>query len=76
MWAHGNQLALPKALMPLRLEGALTAGAPVAAVLGCGADVVYPRENRQLYAEVQARGCLLTEYAPGTPPGGTALSGA
>lgn len=61
---------IAKGIDAAALEGALTAGAPVAAVLGCGADVVYPRENRQLYAEVQARGCLLTEYAPGTPPEG------
>jgi DNA processing protein len=52
------------------IEGALTADAPVAAVLGCGADVVYPKENRGLYADVQAHGCLLTEYPPGTPPEG------
>ena len=48
--------------------GALTAGAPVVGVLGCGADVVYPAKNRSLYEDTIARGCVLTEYPPGTPP--------
>ena len=52
------------------LEGALTADATVCAVLGCGADVVYPKQNAALYQEVIRHGCLLTEYPPGTPPEG------
>lgn len=52
----------------LAMKGALTAGASVVGVLGCGADVVYPPSNRTLYEDVQAYGCILTEYTPGTPP--------
>lgn len=52
----------------MAMRGALTAGAPVIGVLGCGADVVYPPSNRALYADTQQQGCLLTEFAPGTPP--------
>lgn len=52
------------------LEGALMADAPVAAVLGCGADIVYPAANRRLYADVELEGCLLTEYPPGSRPEG------
>ena len=48
--------------------GALTAGAPVVGVLGCGADVIYPARNRSLYEDTIARGCILTEYPPHTPP--------
>ncbi len=48
--------------------GALTAGAPVVGVLGCGADVIYPAKNRSLYEDTIARGCILTEYPPHTPP--------
>ncbi len=48
--------------------GALTAGAPVVGVLGCGADIVYPAKNRSLYEDTIARGCILTEYPPNTPP--------
>lgn len=46
--------------------GALQAGAPTIAVLGCGADVVYPAENRALYEDVAATGAILSEYPPGT----------
>lgn len=52
----------------LALEGALSADAPVAAVLGNGLDVVYPHENARLYQDVIAHGCLISEYVPGTPP--------
>ncbi len=48
--------------------GALTADAPVVGVLGCGADVVYPARNRSLYEDTVARGCVITEYPPHTPP--------
>ena len=50
--------------------GALTAGAAVVGVLGCGADVIYPAKNRSLYDDTMSRGCILTEYPPGTPPVG------
>lgn len=52
------------------LRGALRAGGTVAAVLGNGLDVVYPRENRYLYEDVAASGALISEYPPGTPPEG------
>lgn len=50
------------------MSGALTAGGTVIAVLGNGADVVYPHCNRALYGDTERRGCLLTEFPPGTPP--------
>ena len=49
-------------------QGALDRGAAVIGVLGCGADVVYPAENRALYARVAGQGCLLSEYPPGVKP--------
>jgi DNA processing protein len=52
----------------LALEGALSAGAPVAAVLGNGVDIVYPYEARRLYEDILGNGCILSEYVPGTPP--------
>ncbi len=48
--------------------GGLTAGGTVVGVLGCGADVVYPAKHKALYADVQQRGCLISEFPPGTPP--------
>ncbi len=52
----------------LALEGALSAGGKVCAVLGNGLDIVYPAEARGLYQDVAANGCLISEFAPGTPP--------
>lgn len=49
-------------------EGALAAGGSTVAVLGCGADVVYPREHRVLVSRVRASGAVVSEFPPGTPP--------
>ena len=37
-------------------------------VLGCGIDIVYPPENKDLYSQLMDSGSLLTEFFPGTPP--------
>jgi len=37
-------------------------------VLGCGIDVVYPKENRKLFAEVEKRGAIISEFPLGTHP--------
>ena len=52
------------------LRGALRAGGFTAAVLGGGADVVYPAANRRLYEDIAATGVILSEYPPGTEPRG------
>ncbi len=46
-------------------EGALEAGLTVA-VLGCGADVAYPRHHAKLYERIREQGLLLSELPPGT----------
>ncbi len=51
-------------------RGALLAGGLTVAVMGCGADRVYPGEHRTLAGEIAARGAVLSELAPGTPPRG------
>jgi len=48
-------------------EGALGAGGITVAVLGCGLDIVYPRENTALADRVVASGALVSEFPPGTP---------
>ena len=48
------------------LEGALEVGEPVVAVLGTGVDVAYPAENRKLFSVIAKKGCLISEYLPGT----------
>src|SRR5690606_14505608 len=37
------------------------------AVIGCGPEHCYPPSNRDVYAAVLARGCVLSEFPPGTP---------
>lgn len=48
--------------------GALTEGGYSCAVLGCGVDICYPEENRRLYERLKQKGCLVSEYPPGTMP--------
>ena len=38
--------------------------------MGCGIDVVYPRENLALMEKIARVGAVLTEYPPHTPPSG------
>jgi DNA processing protein len=48
-------------------EGALLGEASTIAVIGTGADIVYPARNRALAHRVAVEGCLLSEYALGMP---------
>lgn len=48
--------------------GALEAGGATFAVLGCGADICYPPENKKLLEKILEKGGILSEYASGMPP--------
>ncbi|MCL5289184.1 MAG: DNA-processing protein DprA [Acidobacteria bacterium] len=50
-------------------KGALAAarGATVG-VLGAGIDVVYPKENKKLFAQMEERGAIITEFPLGSFP--------
>lgn len=49
-------------------KGSLVKGIGSFAVLGCGADLVYPKQNEELYNLLREHGGLISEYPPGTPP--------
>ena len=47
------------------LEGAAAASI---AVIGTGPDLAYPRSHERLRDQIASRGCVVSEFAPGTPP--------
>jgi DNA processing protein len=49
-------------------RGALDQPGSTIAVVGTGLDRVYPARNRDLAHALAARGALISEFAPGTPP--------
>jgi len=51
-------------------RGALRGGGRVVGILGCGLDVIYPSENKELFEDVSHAGAILSEYPPGTRPVG------
>jgi DNA processing protein len=50
-------------------KGALSSpnGATIG-VLGCGIDVIYPKENRKIFADMEQRGAIISEFPMGTFP--------
>ena len=50
------------------MAGALAAGGKTIAVIGSGIDVCYPPQHLTLAREIVKGGCVMTEFAPGTPP--------
>ena len=50
-------------------KGAIYENGKTIAVLGCGLDVIYPAENKELYMQIlKAKGVIITEYPIGTRP--------
>nr|WP_307729690.1 MULTISPECIES: DNA-processing protein DprA [unclassified Massilia] len=49
-------------------EGALRGAGSTIAVVGTGADLFYPACNRALAQRIASEGCIVSEYALGTPP--------
>jgi DNA processing protein len=46
-------------------EGALAVEGKTVVVLGSGVDVIYPRENKQLYGKIAENGSILSEFPMG-----------
>lgn len=51
-------------------QGALQGGGRTIAVLGCGINVIYPSENRNLFYQMIEQGAVLSEFSMGSPPEG------
>lgn len=49
-------------------KGALDEKGFTIAVLGFGIDQCYPAANRRLMDEIKEKGCIISEYPPGTQP--------
>ena len=49
-------------------RGALEAGGPTVAVLGCGIDRDYPAAHAELARRIAENGMIVSEYAPGVEP--------
>jgi DNA processing protein len=49
-------------------RGCLAAGGATVGVLGCGPDVIYPPEHRDLAASLCRNGALVSELGAGAPP--------
>jgi DNA processing protein len=47
---------------------ALAAGGATVAVLGCGADRIYPAEHAELARNIVRAGAIVSEFPPGCPP--------
>ncbi len=49
-------------------EGCLRAEGNTFAIMGCGVNICYPRENYRLYTEIEKNGGVISEFVPGTAP--------
>jgi DNA processing protein len=50
-------------------KGALgSANGATIGVLGCGIDVVYPKENKKIFQQIEQRGAIISEFPMGTFP--------
>ena len=49
-------------------EGGLRGSSSTIAVIGTGADRIYPRRNEKLARRIAEQGCIISEYSLGTPP--------
>ena len=58
---------LAEGIDAMAMKSALSAGGQVVGVLGCGAEQVYPKINKWLFADTERYGCILSEFPPETP---------
>lgn len=49
-------------------KGALESGGDTYGILGCGINICYPRENYDLFEQMQKRGGVISEFVPDEAP--------
>ncbi len=74
-WGLGDGGAVVVSGLALGIDGMAMAGAQAAGgvtvgVLGCGIDITYPPEHKDLFRRTVKKGAIITEYPPGSPPAG------
>ncbi len=67
---HGVQIisGLAKGIDTDAHKGAIEGMGDTYAILGCGVDVCYPKDNRYLYQKILEKGGIVSEYPPKTQP--------
>jgi DNA processing protein len=59
---------MAKGIDSMAHKGAVDVNGYTIAVLGCGVDICYPPENKMLKQKIIEKGCIISEFAPGTKP--------
>jgi len=69
---HGVTIVsgMARGIDTLAHRGAIQGGGRTLAVLGCGVDVIYPSENRNLFNQIIEQGAVVSEFPMGSPPEG------
>ena len=49
-------------------QGCLLVEGSTYGILGCGIDICYPKENINIYMDMQKKGGVISEYGPGIKP--------
>lgn len=49
-------------------QGAINGGGRTIAVMGCGVDVIYPRDHEELARKITQNGAIISEFPIGTQP--------
>ena len=49
-------------------RGSISAGGNTFGVLGCGVDVIYPEDNKDLFEDILKDGGIISEFNPGKEP--------
>ena len=68
MYSIGVVSGLARGIDVAAHKGAILGKGKTYAVLGCGVDICYPRENIDTYMKIIENGAIISEYPPGCEP--------